>query len=60
MGELIFNDEIQAVQESPLNIEDDRVVGTSFIYEGAIVHLKFASDGKRLEDLLINYFKSLK
>jgi len=60
MERAIFNNEIQLINEIPLSNEKSTTNEMSFIYEGSTVHLRFTSDEKRLEDLLINYFKSLK
>lgn len=61
MGEMGFiNNGVQQVFEIPLSDQKSMVNETSFVHDGATVHLRFASDGKKLEDLLINYFKSLK
>lgn len=38
----------------------DSVNEMSFVHKGITVHLKFTKEGKTLEELLINHFKSLK
>ena len=58
-GERIFNEDVKLPQDNLLNPKQDTTTGTSFIYDGVIVHVNFSEDGKKLSELLVNYFKSL-
>ena len=55
----LFNDNFKAPQDHRLNPKYDTTNGASFTYDGVTVNVKFTEDGKGLNALLINYFKSL-
>ena len=57
-GELIFNDAVETPHDN-LDPKQDTTNEASFNYDGVIVHVKFSEDGEGLDELLINYFKSL-
>ena len=60
LGEKHLNEEMHLVEMLLPEIEEEIATVTAFIYKGATVHVKFTKEGKSLDDLLINYFKSLK
>jgi hypothetical protein len=58
-GERLFSNAIKTPQDNQLNPKQDTKNGTSFTHAGVTVHVKFSEEGKGLNELLVNYFKSL-
>ena len=58
-GERLFTDDVKTPQDNQLNPKQGNTKGTSVTYDGVTVHVNFSEDGKKLDELLINYFKSL-
>jgi len=58
-GECVVNDGVKAPQVNQLNHNQATLNRTSFTQNGVTVHVKFSEDGKGLNELLVNYFKSL-
>ena len=58
-GEHFFSDAIKTSRDHQLNLKQDTTDRTSFTHDGVTVHVKFSEEGKGLDELLVNYFKSL-
>jgi len=60
LGENYLDHKISLTEAPVIEAEEKTIIFPTFTHEGATVHLKFSKNGKTLDDLLINYFKSLK
>ena len=60
LGENYLDHEVHLTEVPVVEIEEEMATVPTFTHEDATVHLKFSKNGKSLDDLLINYFKSLK
>jgi hypothetical protein len=56
-GERMLNSAVKTPQDNQFNHKQD-TTKTSFTYNGVRVHINYSENGKGLDELLVNYFKS--
>lgn len=60
-GGKCLDHEIPLTEVTVVTVQEERkAIVPTFTHEGATVYLKFSENGKTLDDLLVNYFKTIK